>query len=79
MKENVQKRVFITTKGIEMNTIIPIRSLIAAVKLGLVSRPWMAEEDSNDDIYTVISTPEHEAGVEKVRRDALYLSTDDAA
>lgn len=78
MKENVQKRVFITTKGIEMNTIIPIRSLLAAVELGLVSRPWMAEF-SNEFISTVISTPEHEAGVEKVRRDALYLSTDDAA
>lgn len=78
MKENVQKRVFITTKGIEMNTIIPIRSLLAAVELGLVSRPWMAEF-SNDFISTVISTPEHEAGVEKVRGDALYLSTDDAA
>lgn len=78
MKENVQKRVFITTKGIEMNTIIPIRSLLAAVELGLVSRPWMAEV-SNDFISTVISTPEHEAGVEKVRREALYLSTDDAA
>lgn len=54
-------------------SIISIRGLIAALDLGLIDRPWM-DDVSNDYIYSVLATPEHQAEVDQIEADGLGLT-----
>lgn len=54
-------------------SIISIRGLIAALDLGFIDRPWM-DDVSNDFIYSVLATPEHQAEVNRIEADGLGLT-----
>lgn len=54
-------------------SIISIRGLIAALDLDLIDRPWM-DDVSNDYIYSVLATSEHQAEVNRIEADGLGLT-----